>query len=474
MIINVCISSDDNYIKHLAVTVASILKNSKQSDELNFYILDGKISEINKQKVLELEKLKKGTKIEFVSINEKNFKDCVKFSEYHTVPAFYRLKMASLLPNINKIIYLDCDTVVTESLSELFEKNIDDYYMAGVEDIGYFYFHDKYWKYENFDQFYVNSGVLLLNLKKWREDNLEEKFFDYIKNNKDCHSHDQNIINIVAKDKIEKLELKWNVQDSFFRKDERDWHPLKNEIKNAIKNPAIVHFTSQKKPWDNCLIPAAHLYTKYIKYTSFQGKLSESEVFFKNVIYQTKKLLQYPKTFMQHKKNILPRYLAYKITKEFYLISTKNDSKQESLKMESFKYTKFLEVLQQNDFQNKIDNMAKKYKNKKIIIYGTGLICNIIFENFNLEGLDIIAVSDKRYKDETENYRGITAIPPEAISVKNPDIVLITLQDSLLAEDFFKNELFKKTKKLKYRSIFVYSIGDFIKNLILKKVLRKK
>lgn len=453
MIINICISSDDNYIKYLAVTVASILKNANKSDELNFYILDGEISEENKQKVLELKKLKKDTKIEFVKIDKKAFKDCVKFSEYHTIPAFYRLKMATLLPNIEKIIYLDCDIIVNESLAGLFEENIDDYYMAGVEDLGYFYFYDKYWKYDNFDQFYANSGVLLLNLKKWREDNLEEKFFDYIKNNKDRHSHDQNIINIVAKDKIKKLELKWNVQDSFFRKDERNWHPLKNEIKKAIKEPAIVHFTGEKKPWEDCLIPAAHLYTKYIKYTKYNGKFSEVEVLIKNIIYKIGKLIQYPKTFIQNKKNILPRYLAYKIYRDFYM--DKKNSLNKISNIEKYKYEFYLKVLKEKDFQKKLNKTIKKYKNKKVIIYGTGLICDIIFENFNLKELDIVSVSDKRYKDETENYRGIPSISPEKIAEQKPDIVLITIQDYLLAEDYFEQDLFPKYGKFQYKSVFI-------------------
>lgn len=125
-----------------------------------------------------------------------------------------------------------------------------------------------------------------------------------------------------------------------------------------------------------------------------------------------------------------------------------------------------LSALKKNHFKCKLDILVKKLKNKKIIIYGTGKVCDVIFDNFNMSDFNIVAVSDKKYKDETQNYRGISAIPPEKIAEKNPYVVLTTLQDFSLVKNYFENELFNKNKKFKYRSIFNCSIIEFLTGLI--------
>lgn len=115
-------------------------------------------------------------------------------------------------------------------------------------------------------------------------------------------------------------------------------------------------------------------------------------------------------------------------------------------------YKTILEVLKKDNFQKKINNLAK---NKKVIIYGTGMVCDIIFNNFDISGINIIAVSDKKYQNGSDNYRGLQAISPEKIAEQKPDVVLITLQNSFLAEDYFKHDLFPNYGKFKYKSIFV-------------------
>ena len=84
------------------------------------------------------------------------------------------------------------------------------------------------------------------------------------------------------------------------------------------------------------------------------------------------------------------------------------------------KYLKFV------DEQKYIDKLAKKYKDKKILIYGTGTIAEHLFDNYDLSKLNIIAVSDKKYSS-TSNYKGYVAIPPEDITTLNPDVILFTL-----------------------------------------------
>ncbi|MEI8377568.1 MAG: glycosyltransferase, partial [bacterium] len=134
--LNICFSSDDNYVQHLGTAVTSILVNGDAENNYNFHILDGGISDENKQKLLELKKIK-DFNIEFYKINSDEFECCPLNRFYISLATFYRFKIPSLLPkSINRILYLDCDIVVMKDLKEMFFTDIGGCFAAVVEDEG--------------------------------------------------------------------------------------------------------------------------------------------------------------------------------------------------------------------------------------------------------------------------------------------------------------------------------------------------
>lgn len=160
--INVCLACDDNYAKYAGVVIASILDSANPDDSLCFYILDGGIKSKNKDKILALKDIK-DCEIKFVPIDNSLFTDYmdVRTHEYISIPTFYRLKLPTLLPNVKRVIYFDCDFVVTSSLAKLFNVNMGDYPIAGVKDISK--------KLTKINPNYVNAGMLVMditNLKK--------------------------------------------------------------------------------------------------------------------------------------------------------------------------------------------------------------------------------------------------------------------------------------------------------------------
>lgn len=176
MRINVCLASDDNYIKYDGVVIASILTNAKNDDDLYFYIIGDSVSEENKQKILSLKSIKKCS-IDFVEFDKNIFNPYLKASTnsyIKTITTYFRLKTADLLPDIDKILYLDCDIVVNTSLSELFDMDFEENYAAGVIDIGNFRKVKRPKLKEN--AIYTNAGVLLMNLKKFVKIKLKMHF----------------------------------------------------------------------------------------------------------------------------------------------------------------------------------------------------------------------------------------------------------------------------------------------------------
>ena len=275
--INVCISCDDNYAKHAGVVVASILKNSGAEDVLAFFILDGGISDTNKVNIESLKALK-NCEINFVPINNEIFKDYmnVKTHSYISIATDYRLKLGSLLPEVNKIIYLDCDVIVNDSLAFLFNTDMEDYIIAGVSDI-------KGKKVKE-NPHYVNSGVLLIDLDKIRNEGIERDFWEFTINNLDfITSGAQGIINEVLKGRVKLLPEEWNVQSSNF-----------TNRSSFTKNPKIIRFVAKRKPWHYASFSYHRdYYFKYLQCTPW--KLSEEEYKYWTVDNQRDSIIAYLK-----------------------------------------------------------------------------------------------------------------------------------------------------------------------------------
>lgn len=232
--INICLSADDRYAEHAGVVIASALKSSSESDDLCFYILDGDISEENKSKIYELKKIK-DCKINFVQIDKNKFDiyKSINTHQYVSIATYYRLKLGELLPNVKRIIYLDCDMIVNSSLAEIFNIDFDQNYICGVLDARVK--RKKIWKDKN----YVNAGMLVLDLEKIRNDKIEDKFIEYTTNNSDkIDTGDQDIINFTLENKIKILPDEWNVQVSSF-----------TSRTTFTNNPKIIHYIGVQKPW---------------------------------------------------------------------------------------------------------------------------------------------------------------------------------------------------------------------------------
>ena len=129
--INICLACDNNYEKYAGVVIASVLNNSNPEDNLNIYILDGGIENDKKNEILELKSIK-DCNIHFIQIDESMFEDYKKVAthEYISIATYYRLKLAKLLPDVERIIYFDCDMVVNTSLAELFNIDLGDNIIA--------------------------------------------------------------------------------------------------------------------------------------------------------------------------------------------------------------------------------------------------------------------------------------------------------------------------------------------------------
>ena len=164
------------------------------------------------------------------------------------------------MPDVDKIIYLDCDTVVNTSLKDLFETDFSDNIIAGVLDARVK--HKTKWKNSK----YINAGMVVFDLEKIRNGKIEQKFAEYTKNNPEkIETGDQDIINYTLEGRIKILPDEWNVQVSGFA-----------SRTSFTKHPKIIHYIGYYKPWvfGSCTF-FKDLYFKYLQITPWA--LTEEE-----------------------------------------------------------------------------------------------------------------------------------------------------------------------------------------------------
>jgi lipopolysaccharide biosynthesis glycosyltransferase len=278
-IVLVC-AADNNYAMPLAVTVRSALENLEPNQKIALFIIDGGISQANKLKIIKTLNSEE-IDISWVQPDNTLFEELL-VSRHLTVSSYYRLFIPELLPEkFDKAIYLDSDMVVTGDLEELWNIDVGDNYVLAVQDDHQLYISnsDALKTYEKLgiplDYKYFNSGLLVMNLEKWRSDNMSKKIIECMKI--EHLSNDQDGLNAVLAGKWQELHPKWNqmprIYDYSSWKDSPFPEPVYNEL---LHQPQIIHFSTLPKPWyaglqSECTHPKKDLFFHYLDLTSWSG-----------------------------------------------------------------------------------------------------------------------------------------------------------------------------------------------------------
>lgn len=269
-IMHIVFCLDNYYIPYCATTIASIIDNN-QAERITFHLFVDEITDANRVMMQEWFVKQDGKDILFYDLSEDDFKDFPVGDAYINLTTYFRLVIQDKLPDIDKVIYLDCDTIVNGSLKELWNTEMGDYAVAGVRDR----VNDSIRLYNRLrypmHDGYVNAGVLLINLIKWREFHVFDRAKEIAKAMPEAlKNHDQDIINILFHDNKLMLPFRYNLLEYYLYVEEwlyldRKYYP---EIIDACQNPVIIHFCMPQKPWHyECINPFKDLYYKYRKMT---------------------------------------------------------------------------------------------------------------------------------------------------------------------------------------------------------------
>ena len=262
--IYVATAIDKNYVQHVGVMLCSLFKNNPQN---KFYIYLFYNNGIEKASLVLLRTLVEhyNHSLETTKIDDNSTKH-FKVSGHITVASYFRLFIPAFASErLNKIIYLDADIVVNGSIASLWNTDIQAYSVGAVENVTAV---RKAVLQHTDEHCYFNAGVLLINLDKWRKEEVMQKALEFIhRNPAQIEFHDQDVLNAILYGRWLPLHPKYNMQGALFMDEFKSFRGNPTELQEAIRNPVIIHYSTPQKPWHYL---SFHPYTKeYYKYLAF-------------------------------------------------------------------------------------------------------------------------------------------------------------------------------------------------------------
>lgn len=286
-IINIAYGIDDNYARCMATSIASFCMNNNNKN-FCFYIIATNLSNETKKN---LNVLAKNLNIDVViyEIDNKFFKD---MPTVHVVSlaAYFRILLPIIVYNVDVLFYIDADIICLKDASEFFDIKLKENIIAAIPD------NEKMNRKRNDslklkNHVYFNSGVLIIDVKKWNKNKISNRIVTVINKYKDVIKYeDQDALNMVLSKKVRYISKKFNCIN----------------LKDIdVREIVLLHFANHPKPWNRFWFLnvinnefTKNLYSKYEEITPWKNCPLENKANLKNMI---KWIIKYLLKFMKKK-----------------------------------------------------------------------------------------------------------------------------------------------------------------------------
>jgi len=245
--------AEAGYYRHAAVAAVSLAENNRRS-RTNIHVLTCVENRVAEGMFKESLAPYRHVAVAFHHVSDSRL-DEVFFDRHLTKEAYMRFLAPAVFPtSVGRVLYLDCDLVVLDDLRPLWNMDLRGKAIAAAPDFPW----DENGALArrlaslglSATDTYVNSGVLLLDLDRWRRDNLSDRLFAYAKARGSALAfHDQDAINAVLHDDIHVVDCRWNLQSRMYRLGRRSFPHEFAATRQARRRPAILHYSTGEKPW---------------------------------------------------------------------------------------------------------------------------------------------------------------------------------------------------------------------------------
>ena len=268
-IVPIFYACDDAFVKFTIISIRSMLENASPDRFYRFHILITDVSERSRRVAKELERENAEIIFEDVTSYLTAIEKKLPLRDYYSKTTYYRLFIADMFPQYDKAIYIDSDTVILGDISELYDTDLKDNYVGAVTervmtDI------DVYGRYVEqvlgIDRYaYFNAGLLLLNCKQFRKNDLLKKFGDLLSVYNFVVTQDEDYLTLMCKDRVLHLDRKWNTE-------------ILPQFEIDPAKVAIFHYIMVSKPWHYPDCRFGEYFWKYAEKTEFYQELREASL----------------------------------------------------------------------------------------------------------------------------------------------------------------------------------------------------
>ena len=282
-IAHIVYSADDKFSEVLGISLVSLYYNNKDLKDIYVYILDGGISQESKEKLQIISE--QYDRKALIFIPAKNVSDELGLKvmlDRGSWSQYARLFIAGELRELSRVIYLDCDIIINSFIDDLWNLDLQGKMIGALQDA--------------FSKFYrvniglkpsdimFNSGVMVIDLDKWRSQNIEDKLLQFIVSHRGrIQQGDQGVLNAVLSQEVHCIAPKFNAVTIFydFSYEEMLYYREppsfynEEEVTQAIIEPVLIHFTTSfisKRPWiEGCKHRYLEEWNKYKELSPWKG-----------------------------------------------------------------------------------------------------------------------------------------------------------------------------------------------------------
>lgn len=292
--IPVVLACDNNYAPYGAITINSIIQNASKDKNYDIILLHTDISDENQEKIQMLANGRKNISIRIIDVTPQleNIKKNLFVHNFYSIATYFRILIPQLCQLYKKVLYLDTDVIACRDVALLYDTDITSYLLAATPDAAAICqanlgkkMPDRDQTYRDYFQNtlgvgdinkYFQAGVLVLNIKLLRENDIYSQFMNKLKELPNPFYVDQDILNSICYGKVKLLESSWNhvthiKSCNYFK----GYIPetLFQQFVKARQNPKIIHFTGPEKPWHNPKWILGEYFWKYAFNTPFTETL---------------------------------------------------------------------------------------------------------------------------------------------------------------------------------------------------------
>lgn len=291
--IEIVCSADGPYLPHVSAMLHSLLTHTRRRP-LRIWLMHGRDLPIDGMAKLEATVTGLGAQLQYLRMPDALL-DGFPTIKFH-YSCWYRVLLPEVDPGPERMLYLDCDTIVTDDLAPLWDTDLGGRPFGAIVNPLFPPMYETVRNELGISDFrdYLNSGVLLLDLKRMREEGLAARLREYAKEHPENNCPEQDALSVLMRGRWLSLHPRWNVQATMYDLKPSMLPIPEPVLKEALAKPAVIHFNGPFKPWQYlCKHPRRGLYFEHLKGTPWPLEPLENSSFVYRLIRPLSLSMQY-------------------------------------------------------------------------------------------------------------------------------------------------------------------------------------